>query len=79
MSVPEYQGQFYISAEGISRDVITTDICRYLGNNARVRPNTDASVYKPPHNLVSGNIFVRVSDNAFRVKSLAIGIAHTGH
>ncbi|KAF8429184.1 hypothetical protein EV426DRAFT_211810 [Tirmania nivea] len=43
MSVPEYQGQFYISAEGISRDVITTDICRYLGNNARVRPNTDAN------------------------------------
>lgn len=44
MSVPEYQGQFYISAEGISRDVITTDICRYLGNNARiVRPKTDAN------------------------------------
>lgn len=44
MSVPEYQGQFYISADGISRDVITTDICRYLGNNARIaRPKTDAN------------------------------------
>lgn len=41
MSVPEYQAQFYISAEGISRDVITTDICRYLGNNAVIRPNMD--------------------------------------
>lgn len=43
MSIPEYQGQFYISAEGISRDVITTDICRYLGNNAVLRPNMDAN------------------------------------
>ncbi|KAF8457477.1 hypothetical protein BGX38DRAFT_1158504 [Terfezia claveryi] len=57
MSVPEYQGQFYISADGISRDVITTDICRYLGNNARVRPNTDANVYKPTTSRLRKYIF----------------------
>jgi len=78
MSVPEYQAQFYISAEGISRDVITTDICRYLGNNAVIRPNMDINVYKPPY-ISPQEIFSCVSDNDFRVKSSAIGIGHTGH
>ncbi len=29
---------FFIASEGIDREVITTDICRYLGNDALVRP-----------------------------------------
>jgi hypothetical protein len=31
---------FFINGQGIEREVITTDICRYLGNNALVRPGT---------------------------------------
>ncbi|TGO68348.1 hypothetical protein BOTNAR_0026g00350 [Botryotinia narcissicola] len=31
-------GQFVIDAEGIDREVITADICRYLGNDALVKP-----------------------------------------
>jgi hypothetical protein len=30
--------QFVIDAEGIDREVITADICRYLGNDALVKP-----------------------------------------
>ena len=42
----EYQREFYIPANGISREVITTDICLYLGPNARVvSPNYDTEVY----------------------------------
>ena len=37
-SYPSQRGQFVLDAEGIDRDVITTDICRYLGNDALVRP-----------------------------------------
>jgi hypothetical protein len=33
---------FFINGEGIDREVITTDICRYLGNDALVKPG----VYK---------------------------------
>lgn len=34
------QSTFFISGEGIDREVITTDICRYLGNDALVKPGT---------------------------------------
>lgn len=34
------QSQFFINGEGIDREVITTDICRYLGNDALVQPGT---------------------------------------
>jgi chaperone required for assembly of F1-ATPase len=34
------QSQFFIDGDGIDREVITTDICRYLGNDALVRPGT---------------------------------------
>ena len=34
------QSQFFINGEGIDREVITTDICAYLGNDALVRPGT---------------------------------------
>ena len=34
------QSQFFINGAGIDREVITTDICRYLGNDALVRPGT---------------------------------------
>jgi hypothetical protein len=34
------QTTYFINGEGIDREVITTDICRYLGNDALVRPGT---------------------------------------
>jgi hypothetical protein len=35
---PARQSTFFINGDGIDREVITTDICRYLGNDAVVRP-----------------------------------------
>lgn len=37
MTVPR-QNEYFIPGEGISREVIQADICRYLGNDALVRP-----------------------------------------
>jgi hypothetical protein len=30
--------EYFVPKEGIDREVITADICRYLGNDALVRP-----------------------------------------
>lgn len=35
---PERQNEYFILGDGISREVIQADICRYLGNDALVRP-----------------------------------------
>ncbi|GAT19763.1 transcription factor RfeG [Aspergillus luchuensis] len=35
---PERQNEYFIPGDGISREVIQADICRYLGNDALVRP-----------------------------------------
>lgn len=32
------QNEYFIPRDGIDREVITADICRYLGNDALVRP-----------------------------------------
>ncbi len=37
-SSSQRKSTFFISGEGIDREVITTDICRYLGNDALVKP-----------------------------------------
>ncbi|KAK2756568.1 hypothetical protein FQN54_005461 [Arachnomyces sp. PD_36] len=34
------QNDYFLDGEGISREVIQADICRYLGNDALVRPTT---------------------------------------
>ena len=34
------QNQYFVPRDGIDREVITADICRYLGNDALVRPGT---------------------------------------
>ncbi|KAI9811308.1 MAG: hypothetical protein M1826_003196 [Phylliscum demangeonii] len=35
---PSRKNQYFLPGEGIRREVITADICRYLGNDALVRP-----------------------------------------
>lgn len=37
---PSRQSTYFINGQGIDREVITTDICRYLGNDALVKPGT---------------------------------------
>jgi len=44
-SISGRQSTFFISGEGIDREVITTDICRYLGNDALVRPGVHQVCY----------------------------------
>lgn len=34
----ERQNEYFIEKDGISREVIQADICRYLGNDALVKP-----------------------------------------
>jgi len=34
------QNEYFIPGDGIDHAVITADICRYLGNDALVRPGT---------------------------------------
>jgi hypothetical protein len=38
--------EYFIPKDGIDREVITADICRYLGNNALIRPR-NYKVYYP--------------------------------
>ena len=40
------QNEYFIPGDGISREVIQADICRYLGNDALVRPGNH-SVRRP--------------------------------
>lgn len=35
---PERQNEYFIEKNGIAREVIQADICRYLGNRALVKP-----------------------------------------
>jgi len=47
------QNEYFIPRDGIDREVITADICRYLGNDALVRPGTyDVS----HHSIIGGAI-----------------------
>jgi hypothetical protein len=32
------QNEYFVPRDGIDREVITADVCRYLGNDALVRP-----------------------------------------
>jgi hypothetical protein len=43
----ERQNEYFIPGDGISREVIQADICRYLGNDALVRPGNHS--VRPPY------------------------------
>ncbi|KKF92464.1 hypothetical protein CFO_g5181 [Ceratocystis platani] len=45
-NVPTRHNEYFIDRDGIDREVITADICRYLGNDALVRPG----VFEDPSN-----------------------------
>ncbi|KAI1080517.1 hypothetical protein F5B20DRAFT_101686 [Whalleya microplaca] len=53
------QNEYFVPRDGIDREVITADICRYLGNDALVRPGT----YENPQN---GQIIQGYYINAYR-------------
>lgn len=40
MAASARQNEYFVPRDGIDREVITADICRYLGNDALVRPGT---------------------------------------
>ena len=35
---PGRKNQYFVPGEGIAREVITADVCKYLDNDATVRP-----------------------------------------
>jgi hypothetical protein len=39
---------YFVPAAGIDREVITTDICRYLGNDALVKPGQHKVTHPSP-------------------------------
>ncbi|KAI1433526.1 hypothetical protein GGR50DRAFT_705357 [Xylaria sp. CBS 124048] len=53
------QNEYFVPKDGIDREVITADICRYLGNNALVRPGN----YVNPN---SGEVIPGYYINAYR-------------
>ncbi|KAI1501607.1 hypothetical protein F5X99DRAFT_192831 [Biscogniauxia marginata] len=53
------QNEYFVPRDGIDREVITADICRYLGNDALVRPGN----YENP---ASGQIIQGYYINAYR-------------
>ncbi|KAI1779335.1 hypothetical protein F4818DRAFT_438113 [Hypoxylon cercidicola] len=53
------QNEYFVPRDGIDREVITADICRYLGNDALVRPGT----YENPQ---SGQTIQGYYINAYR-------------
>lgn len=38
VAAAQRQNEYFVPRDGIDREVITADICRYLGNDALVRP-----------------------------------------
>ncbi|KAI1178876.1 hypothetical protein F4777DRAFT_586377 [Nemania sp. FL0916] len=53
------QNEYFVPRDGIDREVITADICRYLGNDALVRPGN----YENPQN---GQVIQGYFINAYR-------------
>ncbi|KAI0379095.1 hypothetical protein F5Y04DRAFT_283181 [Hypomontagnella monticulosa] len=53
------QNEYFVPRDGIDREVITADICRYLGNDALVRPGT----YESPN---GGPVIQGYYINAYR-------------
>ncbi|RYP18446.1 hypothetical protein DL767_009833 [Monosporascus sp. MG133] len=53
------QNEYFVPRDGIDREVITADICRYLGNDALVRPGT----YENPQ---TGQLIQGYYINAYR-------------
>ena len=49
---PERQNEYFVPGEGISREVIQADICRYLGNDALVRPGVHQVRISSPLDIV---------------------------
>lgn len=49
---------YFVPAAGIDREVITTDICRYLGNDALVKPGQHKVTHPPPTTSASNILTV---------------------
>jgi hypothetical protein len=60
------QNEYFVPRDGIDREVISADICRYLGNDALVRPG----VYENPQTgQVAQGYFITAYRNLTTVRS----------
>lgn len=76
MPKPEYK--WFIPGEGISREVIQADICRYLGNDALVKPGYGTGEHEVSPSTVAPTISrQRITDASPRV-SMDTGSPHIG-
>lgn len=55
------QNEYFIPGDGISREVIQADICRYLGNDALVRPGNHGVRLLLPYALLCFTFFLTVN------------------
>jgi len=46
--------EYFVPKDGIDREVITADICRYLGNDALVRPGKYEVGHQIHHHYILG-------------------------
>ncbi|KAL2183496.1 hypothetical protein L209DRAFT_746049 [Thermothelomyces heterothallicus CBS 203.75] len=53
------QNEYFVPRDGIDREVITSDICRYLGNDALVRPGT----YESPDGRITQGYYITAYRN----------------
>lgn len=58
------QNEYFVSRDGIDREVISADICRYLGNDALVRPGHYEVCFIPPF---AANIYHLVLSTGWHV------------
>lgn len=73
---PERQNEYFIPGEGISREVIQADICRYLGNDALVRPGNHNVRLSTSVNMMTRTILLTKTRAAQDFSSVPIGISH---
>ncbi|KAK3331132.1 hypothetical protein B0H66DRAFT_90300 [Apodospora peruviana] len=59
ISASARQNEYFVPRDGIDREVITSDICRYLGNDALVRPGT----YESPDGRTTQGYFITAYRN----------------
>jgi hypothetical protein len=56
---PPRMNEYFVPRDGIDREVIQSDICRYLGNDALVRPGT----YETPDGQVIQGYYITAYRN----------------
>ena len=64
--MPKKDTTFWISNVGINREVIQTEICFFLGNDARVRPGTNEMTGESGYKITAYRNLTQVRKRLYR-------------